>query len=766
MFKNKFIYIFLLIFYFSHSQNESNIWYFGKNAGLDFSSGEPIPISDSAMITKEGCSTICDTDGNLLFYTDGITVFNKSHEIMENGEELFGDSSSTSSSIILKQPNTENIYYIITCDALENDGEKGLNYSTVDINLNGGLGKVIFKNQFIHGPSSEKLTAIYNEEQNFFWIVSPRLNTDEIYSYKLTSSGIYSNPVISNLDEIVLEKDAVGMIKISPNGEKVAMAFHSKKVVLFDFNLDTGVLYNQRNLQEDEEYFYALEFSPNSKLLYSTVYDPAKLYQYDISLDNLNDIIDSKVAIPVQTERIGSLQLAKDLKIYCVNPSSEFISVINNPDKNGLECNFEQNKIILEDETRNLIGLPSYVSTYFKNPDILADTYCINTEINFTIPEYDGNINSITWYFENSETSNEYPGKFTFDQEGIYTIKADIETLEGLDFEVEIEIEIFETPHIIDVDNFALCINEDFLTIYPEGIGINLIEYQDINDFNWEFYYTENDAIDKINKINYPFEIYDLNIEFLYVRIENKKYYKCHSIYKAPVYIGSDTSFTLNDIVICDSKDEIEIEGPYGFDNYLWSTNETTKNITIKNQGIYSLSVWNNGEEHCMTTDDFILIYETKVDIEEIETKEWSYENNSINIKVKTDGDFEFSLDNIEFQKESYFENLKYGNHTVYIRKENGCLTIKEVVILDYPRYFSPNNDGIHDYWKIHNVENSKKSKLYIFDRYGKIITEVYTRGKGWDGKKNGLELPSSDYWFLFVKENGEEHRGHFTLKR
>ena len=99
----KYIYIIVLFYQIVAAQNEGNIWYFGYGAGIDFNSGSPVPISDGQLNTEEGCASISDENGDLLFYTDGTTVYNKSHSPMVNGTNLLADSSATQSSIILKK---------------------------------------------------------------------------------------------------------------------------------------------------------------------------------------------------------------------------------------------------------------------------------------------------------------------------------------------------------------------------------------------------------------------------------------------------------------------------------------------------------------------------------------------------------------------------------------------------------------------------------------------------------------------------------------
>ena len=92
------------------AQNQGYVWYFGHGAGIDFDSGSPVPIIDGQLNTEEGCASISDENGDLLFYTDGTTVYNKSHSPMVNGTYLLGDSSATQSSIILKKPNSTIVY--------------------------------------------------------------------------------------------------------------------------------------------------------------------------------------------------------------------------------------------------------------------------------------------------------------------------------------------------------------------------------------------------------------------------------------------------------------------------------------------------------------------------------------------------------------------------------------------------------------------------------------------------------------------------------
>ena len=151
----KFIPSILLLFSLStYAQHEADKWYFGVNAGLDFFGGPPVAIYGGAMATTEGCATISDNNGNLLFYTDGVTVWNRNHQVMPNGTGLMGGISSTQSSICIPLPGSTLIYYLFT--VAEIGGPNGFRYSIVDMSLQGGNGDVVANSKNIFIPTWEK----------------------------------------------------------------------------------------------------------------------------------------------------------------------------------------------------------------------------------------------------------------------------------------------------------------------------------------------------------------------------------------------------------------------------------------------------------------------------------------------------------------------------------------------------------------------------------------------------------------------------------
>jgi len=210
----KHLFIILLIPQLLLSQNEGNIWYFGFGAGLDFNSGTAVAINDGQLNTLEGCASIADTNGDLLFYTDGMTVYDKNHSIMANGTGLLGHNSSTQSAIIVKKPQSSTIYYIFTVDGYSgNNGS--FCYSEVNLSLNGGLGDITsLKNVELFTNAAEKVTAILHDNGSDFWIVAPQHSTNTYFTYLFSNAGInstaaqsFSNTVDNDLGYLLATPD-------------------------------------------------------------------------------------------------------------------------------------------------------------------------------------------------------------------------------------------------------------------------------------------------------------------------------------------------------------------------------------------------------------------------------------------------------------------------------------------------------------------------------------------------------------------------------
>ena len=146
-------------------------------------------------------------------------------------------------------------------------------------------------------------------------------------------------------------------------------------------------------------------------------------------------------------------------------------------------------------------------------------------------------------------------------------------------------------------------------------------------------------------------------------------------------------------------------------------------------------------------------------------------ENQSITINAFPTGNYYYQLDNGALQESPVFENISIGNHTITVLDSNGCgyFITEDVFILNYPNYFTPNDDGINDFWTIEGISILNNWKITIFDRFGKLLTQLNPVNSAWDGTFNNNKLPSTDYWFrLEYEENGVQKsiNSHFSLIR
>ncbi|WP_320815120.1 T9SS type B sorting domain-containing protein [Flavobacterium sp.] len=263
---------------------------------------------------------------------------------------------------------------------------------------------------------------------------------------------------------------------------------------------------------------------------------------------------------------------------------------------------------------------------------------------------------------------------------------------------------------------------------------------------------------------------YNLTVgnHIIYVRIDSPN--TCHQVVELNLTLFSKPVLNINDVMpICEGS-SITISAGNGFDNYLWSTNETTSSITVSQPGNYSLTVSeNHGTLICSTTKNFTVVNSNIGTISEIISSDWTANENTISVSLSSNsnGDYEYSLNGADYQDSNVFNNLENGEYTVYIRDKNGCgINFEEIYLLMHPKYFTPNDDGINDFWKIKFSENEPNLIIKIFDRYGKFIKQLGPNSIGWDGTYLGEQAVSSDYWFVVVRENGKEHKGHFSLIR
>ncbi len=360
----------LLCVLFSVAQKQTDKWYFGNGAALDFGTGSPVVIASGmgGYAPSEGCSVMSDASGNLLFYTDGVTVVNKNHVTMANGTGLMGGISSTQAALIVPQPASNGIYYIFTTDDI--GGINGFRYSVVDMNLAAGVGSVTIKNVALHTPTTEKITAVKDPFNNRYWVLSHYWGTDLFYAYELNTSGLISSPVISiaGTSHTGTMQNTYGQMKFNPCGNKIALTIgYSNVWEYLDFNTNTGMVSNAMSFPLSDR-VYGIEFSPDASKVYVSTYNPGRsLEQFDVSSNTQALIAATQTSLSSTIDTYG-MQLANDGKIYVTKSFSQYIGVINSPNSLGALCNYQDMQLDVDPGFMGItaaLTMPGFVQSYF-----------------------------------------------------------------------------------------------------------------------------------------------------------------------------------------------------------------------------------------------------------------------------------------------------------------------------------------------------------------------------------------------------------------
>lgn len=410
---------FLFLFSKSHAQESkrANVWYFGYGAGIDFNSGSPVALSDSKMNQWEGTASICDADGKLLLYTNGIQIWNNKHKVIEGAEDLGGNDSATQSAIIIPKPGDPNIYYVFTTFSY-------LTCIIIDIRLNQGDGGIVSKNVLIEN-STEKLTAVQHCNGQDVWILAHETGNNIYRNYLLTKDGLEKSYVENKIGS--KQPASLGYLKFSPSGTKLAAALWGKGTFeLYDFDNSSGIISNPIAIKHpDFNRAYGLEFSPDENFLYvtETLQTANRIFQLDISDDNSAEILKSKTTIGQITDAyFGALKLGPDNKIYVAKNRMNTLGVINNPNSKGLNCNYISEGFELKSIAG--IGLPNFV-TSFNLPKlavtIVEEKNC--NDVTLTANFYPVSSNTLyQWYDGNSKIKGAESKTYKPDRSGKYSV--------------------------------------------------------------------------------------------------------------------------------------------------------------------------------------------------------------------------------------------------------------------------------------------------------------------------------------------------------
>ena len=571
------------------AQKQANIWYFGNKAGLDFNYVPPQVLANGKASSVEGCSSIADNNGNLLFYTNGRVIMNRQHLLMLNGGSLQGDVSSTNNTLIIPFPGHDSMYYVFTTGAALQETHE-LRYNIVDMRNDGGLGEVTAPNIFVEDLVFEKIAGVRHCNNKDFWIVVHEWNSDVYHAYLLTASGLSTTPVSSNTGLVIsgFENNMIGTLKFSSKGNKLAAvhSFFNDGVELMDFDNITGVLSNPilfhpNAIPRNSSFIgvYGAEFSPNGNLLYVSANnspgDPCTLYQFDITSHNPVTIIGTKQIISQTSPWYGgALQIGPNQKIYFSMWQDTSLSVIEDPDVYGPGCNYNYNKIYMGPVAAQPVqfGLPTFVQSYFDttaNPyDFSRKGNCADLNIAFTINRLSG-IDSVKWDFGDGQKSKLLAPTNIYSGPGYYNVQLIVYKVDcsGLNDTINRTIWIAAQKNFLGPDTSSCSSIQ-----VPLGIAaINGANYL------WNTGNLSNQIL-----TNGP-GIYWLEVKQNGCSIRDSVNI---SITPPPtVNIGPDTAVCFNQGIVLYANVVTSVS------SYLWNTGETTPSIFVKDIGTYSVTV-------------------------------------------------------------------------------------------------------------------------------------------------------------------------------
>jgi len=325
---------------------EGNVWIFGSHAGLDFNSGAPVPVT-SAIETIEGSASVCDASGQLLFYTEGSTIWDRNGNPMPNGTDLTGlvfpnyspTASTTQSSLIVPLPGAPYLYYVFSLTDGTILSKHNLYYSMVDMRLNNGLGDVVAgkKGMLLDSSLSEKLTGTVGKCCNI-WVTVNQTN-GYFHAFEITAAGLNTTPVISPSGINNRFTYNYGEIKFSHDGNRLAAVSQPFfGLMLYDFDGYTGRFDNIRTIVRRD--MYGVCFSPDNKLLYAA---GDSLYQYDLASAVATDIAASEIAL-APTGGLTNVKPAPDGRLYFQGRVG--LSAVHFPNLAGPACYVEPAAVI------------------------------------------------------------------------------------------------------------------------------------------------------------------------------------------------------------------------------------------------------------------------------------------------------------------------------------------------------------------------------------------------------------------------------------
>jgi len=669
----------------TYAQNQANIWLFGDYVGLDFNTGEPLIIPYVNTQYFNASATMCDPSGNLLFTFNANIIRNKNGQIMQNGDGLIGHKVASMGALIVQKPGSNNLYYLFTVPRYTS--YDGMYYSVVNMNLDGGLGAVTNEKNIpleAAWDALEKLVAVKHENGTDIWIITRKFKDNCFASFLLTKDGIISQPILSPAKNSDFY-EMVGNMKVSHDKKHLVVAYTDGQGIgalrqaydICNFNSSTGVIDFLFTLTKNDgttqKIFepWAVEFSPDSKLLYLTFFNEAvgdlmELYQYDMQYyeDSLQ-LLQSEIKIA--TGPVNGLQLARDGKIYCTGnfyDHYDYVSVIHEPWKRGTDCNFEPDAIYMGPDKVYLF-LPNILLDYLYRFE--WDAHCSGQPITFQ-PNFIPEPASILWSFGDFSTSYDLWPVHIYEHGGSYEVNVTVNYPNGRIEKTSRVIDIVESPHPDLGPDTLVC----------EGTPVTLSVAGEPGSYAWSN-----------GTFGQP-TITVLDTGYYWVNVTNAE--GCRT--RDSIHVGwyhkavlNETNLVITPTSCGGSNGSITGLTIEGVIPVTWGWYDGNGNLLGNNLDIFGLPVGNyflhvTDDHGCVSISDSYTITDAGnilIDSVNFLPAHCQQNNGLIQVFANTASgvDYSYSIDDGNlWQDQSLFENLVSGSYLVRVKDDGACETV------------------------------------------------------------------------------------------
>lgn len=362
-------------------------------------------------------------------------------------------------------------------------------------------------------------------------------------------------------------------------------------------------------------------------------------------------------------------------------------------------------------------------------------------------------------WFKNGNPVGTNSATYDVTSAGTYTVEINVNTTCVITGSIEIEY----APNITtSTTSFTACdTNSDGFAAFD----LNAIKTQIFNNLPSNYSVALFESPTGTTALPANFTNTTPNQQIIYARIVSLE--NCYSNIPISLNVLSSGGILPSEIINICNNSVTTISAPSGFSTYSWNTLpvQNSQSISISSSGNYIVTLTNaNG---CTNTKTYTVINSELANITSIEVNDFE-ENLTALISISGNGNYTYSIDGINFQNTPLFNLPEPGEYRIYVKEEN-CGTVSDTFFaITYPKFFTPNGDSFNDVWQIKNLDKKglENSKIYIFDRFGKLIKELNKINSSWDGTFDNQKLPSTDYWFIIEVSNGKKIKGHFSLKR